>query len=234
MTILMPQRGLLHNRYYHSKFSEFGLASYEPTGWTHRGYRTSNEFCGVYAAGADSKSLGVVAWYSDDLTSIMSCNALDRTRNCDVTLKAQVGIADGSTRGYWGLVLRGLASSGLHGYVVHLERISGAAQISVHNMSSHTTAFRTGTLGTALGTITSGMGVLTDWRWIRVRLVGGNIKVKHWLNGAGEPASWGIDVTDGSPIAGSGWVGWGSGQCFKPGSGNFQVYCDEITIRELG
>jgi hypothetical protein len=36
--------------------------------------------------------------------------------------------------------------------------------------------------------------------WVRVRLVGGNIKLRQWLQGASEPGTWNYDATDGSPL----------------------------------
>lgn len=55
--------------------------------------------------------------------------------------------------------------------------------------------------------ITHGAGT---WKLYRFRANGSGLKAKTWAVGDTQPATWGLEETDGSPITAAGWVGVGA------------------------
>jgi hypothetical protein len=83
------------------------------------------------------------------------------------------------------------------GYVVWTDFSSNQIALSRYNAGSGTT------LDTYSITLTT-----SSWYWIRMRVVGANIKVKVWLGTrSDEPGSWHIDYDDSSPVLSAGKVG---------------------------
>lgn len=59
---------------------------------------------------------------------------------------------------------------------------------------------------TALGSSVSSVDN-NEWWWTRLRVIGTNVKARHWLDGGAEPGTWHTDVTDTAHA--SGFVGLG-------------------------
>lgn len=60
--------------------------------------------------------------------------------------------------------------------------------------------------------------------WVRFRVTGTEQKVKMWVDGASEPGSWDLEVTDSVHSSG------GSGLIFAREGGSFEMYIDDLTI----
>jgi len=177
---------------YITDFEEYTLSS-PPGDWTEQ-WNTGNFSLDITTSGSLSKNIMQLDMTSASMMAatwddIPDCNDVD-ILTCITT------IADGANNIGPVARLSGSAASE-NGYIVWTNFTSDQITLSRYNAGS----------GATLDTYSITLDTST-WYWIRMRVVGANIRVKVWSGSrSDEPGSWHIDYDDSSPILSAGKVG---------------------------
>lgn len=193
-----------------------------PSGWTKRWRATlvspGSTFDVTTTDEGQFTSFGDRHVYANNLInnsqSCISFNAVGDVSDVDVTmrLRGQSSVSDWAP----GPVIRGsgIASTSETGYTVHIDASND--EIVLDKFVGG------GARQVVASAVFNDVSPLTAWFYVRIQAVGTALKVRHWIEGADEPSTWDIEVTD-SSIAGPGWIGiWsynGDGQFDWLGAG---------------
>lgn len=84
--------------------------------------------------------------------------------------------------------------------------LAGVAALSTSSIGDYTETKYVGGVFTNLAGLANDFAADT-WYYTRSRFTGGTLQTRMWAAGAAEPTTWALEVTDGTPITSTGWVG---------------------------
>lgn len=176
-------------------FSGFAVGS-QPAGWSKRWNALDATPKGVFTAqaGPAGNSIGGQVLRCDRQStggrSVLSADALDGAADIDAKIRART--TQNNSDYSVGIGARIFEDgSGFDGYFVAMNEVSNLMIIAkaVNGTVSQ--------IGSTFN-VTGGGLVLNAWYWIRFQVIGTALKAKIWADGASEPGTWGIEVTDSS------------------------------------
>lgn len=203
MTILGTRSGRPIKTWYAERFWNLPVASGMPTGFTSR--HSSTGFTFSVQNDAIGGSISGKEFKFDGINNVISAVSMDRAG----------AFADGEVlvRGY------AISTSGGAALLTASLRIQG----SDPNVSSYRVQLRSlSNAGANLrlesvdaGTLTNLANPSFSWSantryFLRLRVIGTNIRARAWQSGTPEPSTWNINVNN-STITGAGYAGFGAG-----------------------
>ena len=128
----------------------------------------------------------------------------------DVDLTASIRNADtnGTDRAWHGIIVRGKETNDLDGYVVEISRQGGDEQfiVSRYKDAPDDENIRPDTTSFDLYSENVSSHSSNEWYYLRIQVIGSELKSKWWREGEEEPDEWSFTYEDDSPLE-EGFVG---------------------------
>jgi hypothetical protein len=191
---------------YYNDFGQYPVGPGVPTGWR-RVWRNENDTWEIAAVAAAPSGKVLRVRSTADARRLLVWDQIPPHADAEVLLKYRTS-SIGGTRDPWypirircnDVVGAGVPTSGYSGLYVNVSASTDAETILRYLTVAPTVTF--------IGPRIIFQPRVLQWMWMRMRVVGSNIKMKRWHDDATEPAGWEVDIND-TAITGSGLSGIG-------------------------